>query len=240
VIHYGKLREAGWYGRGEGRPVGLMMKHPIPEEDMKIIREIENHLFSMMDPGVEWSELHILDDPDAGKKNIQELGEKIAVQNPELAATILKLAQTLYFGYSARGDVTDYFDTVLRIGGDRVKILLFALNLFSRGKGRDARIRAAKSAGISVLGRMIAEQMNLKDDLVRKVETGGLLSQLGRSLFLKARELGMDISDEFVEKYQAHVAGRLIDWLKLDPFLKELSNRRLSSLMRTPSPCRAS
>jgi hypothetical protein len=53
------------------------------------------------------------------------------------------------------------------------------------------------------------------------VETGGLLSQLGKNVLSKARELGADLSDEFINKYEVYLATRLIERLQLDPFLKE-------------------
>jgi hypothetical protein len=113
-----------------------------------------------------------------------------------------------------------FFDAVIRLGADRVKMLVFSLSLLALDKGGDARIRAAKSASISVIGKIIAEQMNLREDLVVQIEAGGLISQLGRGMLMKARDLGMEVSDEFVDKYENHMAARIIEWLDLDPFLK--------------------
>jgi hypothetical protein len=107
------------------------------------------------------------------------------------------------------------------MGAVRVKTLIFALSLFALGKSPEARMRAAKSASISVLSKMIAEAMGLNDDLVRKVEAGGLLSQLGKSVFMKARELGIPVSDDIMQRYDTHLAKVLVERLKLDPFLKK-------------------
>jgi hypothetical protein len=63
--------------------------------------------------------------------------------------------------------------------------------------------------------------MNLKDECIRRVETGGLLSQLGKNVFMKSRELGADLSDEFIQKYEVYMATTLIERLNLDPFLKK-------------------
>jgi hypothetical protein len=197
------------------------MDTKIPEEDEKIIQAIEDNILSGMKLGFDMSELNILDDVNASQRKIQELGVKIAVDNPELAASIMGVAHSIYFDRSPHGGVPDFFDAVMRMGADRVKVLIFSLALFSLGKGPDARLRAAKSASIGILGRIIAAQMNLNDECVRRVETGGLLSQLGKNVLSKARELGADISDEFIQKYEAYLAGRLIDRLKLDPFLKK-------------------
>jgi hypothetical protein len=197
------------------------METEISEDDAKVIRAIEDRVFSGIKLGIDLSELNVLDDVNASKRTIQELGTRIAVNNTELAATILEIAHSIYFDRSPHGDVPDFFDAVMRMGADRVKVLIFSLTLFSLGKGPEARMRAAKSASIGVLGRIIAEQMNLKDECVRRVETGGLLSQLGKNVFMKTRELGADISDEFIQKYEVYLAGTLIDRLKLDPFLKK-------------------
>jgi len=193
----------------------------IPEEDAKILQSIQEQIYSKMNLGFDLSELDILNDVNTSKQKIQELGVKIAVNNTELSAAILEIAHSIYFDRSPRGDVPDFFDAVMRMGADRVKVLMFSLALFSLGKGPEARLRAAKSASIGILGRVIAQQMNLKDECVRRVETGGLLSQLGKNVFMKARELGMNLSDEFILKYELHLATVLIDRLKLDPFLKK-------------------
>ncbi len=198
-----------------------MMDTVIPEEDAKVIHAIEDRIFSSMRLGFDLSELDILDDVNASKRKIEELGEKIAVSNAELAATIQEIAHSIYFDYSSHGDVPDFFDAVMRLGADRVRALVFSLSLFSLGKGPEARLRAAKSASIGILGRIIAKQMNLDDECVRRVETGGLLSQLGKNVLMKARELGADLSDEFIKKYEVYLATLLIERLKLDPFLKE-------------------
>lgn len=195
------------------------MKNIVKEEDLKIFKKIEARIFSKINLDIDWSELSILDDVNASKSKIQKIGAKIAVNNVEMSAAILRIAQSIYFGGGSPGRVPDFFDAVMRLGADRVKILLFALSLFALGKGPEARLRAAKSASICVLGRIIAEQMNLKDELVRKVEAGGLLSRLGKSLLLKARELGMTITDDFIEKNEVNLANIIVERLELDPFL---------------------
>lgn len=190
------------------------------EEELKIIRTVEKGIFSKLNIGFDWSELDILNDPDTPKRRIAELGTKIAAHNPELSVAIFAIANSVYFGHNPLGKSPDFFDAVIRLGADRIKIMIFALTLFSLGKGPEARLRAAKSASISILGRMIADAMNLKDDLVRKIEAGGLLSQLGNSVLMKAREMGMPVSDAIIVKYQQRVAITIIEKLKLDPFLK--------------------
>ncbi len=197
------------------------MKDAIADEDLRTIKIIEGKIFSSMNVGVDFAELDILDDVNASKRKLQELGTKIAINNTELSATILEIGRSIYFGHSVQGYIPDFYDAVIRMGADRVKLLIFSLTLFSLGKSPEAKQRAAKSASIGVLGRIIAEEMNLADEMVRKVETGGLLSQLGKNIFMKARELGMDISDALIENYETYLATRIIEKLHLDPFLKK-------------------
>ena len=200
----------------------------LTEKDQDLLRDVEERIFARINPGFDLAELNILDDVNASRKSIQDLGVQISVSNPEIASTVMEIARSIYFGHSLQGEVRDFFDEVIRLGADRVKLLVFSLSLFSLSKTPEARQRAAKSAAISVLGRMIAEQMDLKADLVRKIEAGGLLSQLGRNLLMKARELGMPLTDDFIERHESDMACRIIDHLKLDPFLKKTFD--LSSL----------
>jgi hypothetical protein len=197
------------------------MNTTIPEEDEKILHAIEDNIFASMALGFKLEELDVLDNANASKKSLQDLGVKIATGNTELAATLLEIAHSLYFSHNPQGDVPDFFDAVIRLGADRVKVLLFSLALFALGKGPEARLRAAKSTSIGILGKLIAEQMNLKEEYIRRVETGGLLSQLGKNVLSKARELGAPLSDEFIIKYEVYLAARLIERLELDPFLKK-------------------
>ncbi len=193
----------------------------IADEDLKKLNLIQSRMFSSLNIGVEFAELDVLDDVNASKRKLQELGTKLAVNNTELSVTILEIARSIYFGHSVQGYVPDFYDAVIRMGADRVKLLIFSLSLFALGKSPAAKQRAAKSASIGVLGRIIAEEMNLSDQMVRKVETGGLLSQLGKNMFMKAREVGMQISDALVENYSTYLASRIIEKLNLDPFLKK-------------------
>jgi HDOD domain len=194
----------------------------IPLEDLRKLKIIESKIFSSMTLGVEIAEFNILDDVNASKRKLQELGTKLAVNNTELSVTILEIARSIYFGHSVQGYVPDFYDAVIRMGGDRVKLLIFSLSLFALKKSPAAKQRAAKSASIGVLGRIIAEEMNLSDEMVRKVETGGLLSQLGKNIFMKAREVGMELSDDLIENYDTYLATRIIDKMHLDPFLKNV------------------
>ena len=197
-----------------------IMKDNISNEDLRTVKIIESKIFSSMNLGVEFAELDILDDVNASKRRLQELGTKLAVNNTELSTTILEIARSIYFGHSVQGYVPDFYDAVIRMGADRVKLLIFSLTLFSLGKSPAAKLRAAKSASIGVLGRIIAEEMSLADQMVRKVETGGLLSQLGKNIFMKAREMGMEISDALIKNYDTYLATRIIEKMHLDPFLK--------------------
>jgi len=190
-------------------------------EELVLMEKVQERIFSSINLGVDIAELNILDDVNASKRKIQELGSKIAVNNTELSVTILEIAHSIYFGHSLQGDVPDFFDAVIRMGADRVKILIFSLTLFALGKGPEAQMRAAKSASISILGRMIAEQMGLRDELVRRVETGGLLSKLGSNILLKAREMGVPISDETITRCEMPLATAILERLGLDPFLKK-------------------
>jgi HDOD domain len=198
------------------------MTNSIPYEDLKSLENIESAIFSRMNLGLDFSELNILDDVNVSKRKLQDLGVKISVDNPEVAATLLKIAHSIYFNRMSHGEVPDFFSAVILMGAERVKLLLFSVSLFFLDKGPAARKRAAKSASIGILGRLIAEEMNMKDELVQKVETGGLISQLGGNILMKAREMGMDIADDFIQRNQGHLAARIIDRLGLDPSLKQV------------------
>jgi len=204
------------------------MTDSISDEDLKLLEKIENVIFSRINLGIDFSELNILDDLNVSKRKLQELGAKISVNNAEVAATLLEIAHSIYFNRMIHGEVPDFFNAVMLMGAERVKLLIFSVSLFFLEKGSAARQRAAKSASIGVLGRIIAEEMNIKDELVRKVEMGGLLSQLGKNIFMKAREMGMNIADDFIQKNEGHLAARIIDRLGLDPSLKQTLD--LSSL----------
>ena len=197
------------------------MEQALTAEELELISKVQEQVFKSINLGVNIAELNILDDVNASRRQIQDLGSKIAVNNTELSVTILEIAQAVYFGRSLKGDVEDFFDAVIRMGADRVKLLIFSLTLFAMEKGPGARMRAAKSAGISVLGRMIAEQMGLRDDVVRKIEAGGLLSQLGKNMLLKAREMGLQISDETIRRCEIPLAAAIHERMGLDPFLKK-------------------
>ena len=197
-------------------------KENIPEEDLKFLTDIEGRLFSSLKLGFDLRRLNILDDVNVSRSKIEELGSEIAAYHPEISTTILRIAHSIYFSRDIKAQAADFFDAVIHMGADRVKITIFALTLFSLERSRQSRIRAAKSAGIAMIGKAIAEQMNMKEEYVGKVEAGGLFCQLGKNIFLKMRELGLRISEDFIRKYETYMSLAVINKLQLAPFLKKV------------------
>jgi hypothetical protein len=194
------------------------------EDDLKIVREVGEKVFTSIHLGVDFSQLSVLDDVNASRRAIQRIGEDIGAKNPEVIGRILGVADSAYFGHYRLRDEEDFFEAVMRLGADRVKVLLLCFILFSLGGSKADRMRAAKTYSVSILARILAHDMSLAEEVVRKIETGALISQLGPSLFYKARELGMEISDDFIDRYKTELSTIFVDRFELDPFYKRFTD----------------
>jgi hypothetical protein len=74
-----------------------------------------------------------------------------------------------------------------------------------------------------MLGKMLAKQMGMKDEDVKKVELGGLFLKVGKVfMLLYERQRGEPLDRAFVSKYYRYLGSKMVERFKLPDFLREV------------------
>ncbi len=190
------------------------------EKDLALLQEIEEKVIRQVDLGFSFDALEILDHEDTAKSKIEELKGKLG---PGIVTRLFGLGNSFYYGRLRAGNFTNFSEVILRLGMEPSKIYIHALSLFFQNPHHDFRVLAARSFLISSLGRMLAAQMGLKEEEIRKVELGGLFLKIGKVyMLLYEHKQKTKLEESFVSRCYPLLTLRVVDFFKLPEFLKEL------------------
>jgi hypothetical protein len=74
-----------------------------------------------------------------------------------------------------------------------------------------------------MLGKMLAKQMGMKEEDVKRVELGGLFLKVGKVfMLLYERQSGEPLERAFVTKYYRYLGSKMVERFKLPDFLLEV------------------
>jgi hypothetical protein len=197
------------------------------EKDFALLGEIEEKVIKKVDLGYNFMALEILDQKETTKNKIEELQ---GILGPGIVTRLLGLGNSIYYGRIRAGKFTDFGEVVLRLGMEPSKVYILSLSLFFLNPHKDFTVLAARSFLISFLGKMLAMQMGLKEEEIKKVELAGLFLNIGK-VFMLLYEHGQKtkLQESFISRYYPILGMRLVDFFKLPEFLKEVFS---SSLFR--------
>lgn len=168
--------------------------------------------------------LSILDDVEVGQDEIENLKSRLGA---DVFIHLSNIANSAYYGSLKMGAVNHFFDIVNRIGMQYTKALIiqFASHRLARG-GREAEIIFAKNFAASVLGRIMAHDLNFRDEGARKVELACLLSGVGALMMTVYRNHyhteDFVLSDDFIEQNHMYLTERIIRRFQLPEYLHEM------------------
>ncbi len=198
-----------------------MEPNPIQDEkELALLQEIEETVMKRVDLGFGFEALKILDREDASKSKIEELKGMLG---PGIVTRLLGLGNSYYYGRLRAGKFTNFSEVVLRLGIEPSKVYILALSLFFQNSHQDFRVLAARSFLISFLGKMLAAQMRLNEEEIRKVELGGLFLKIGKFfMLLYEHKQKIKLEESFVSRCYPYLTERVVDFFKLPEFLKGL------------------
>jgi hypothetical protein len=173
-----------------------------------------------VDLGFNFEVLDIFDREDTTKNEIEELQ---GLLGSGIVTRLLGLGNSIYYGRLRAGKFTDFGEVVLRLGMEPSKIYILSLSLFFLNPHKDFTVLAARSFLISFLGKILAIQMGLKEEEIKKVELGGLLLNIGKVfMLLYEHKQKIELAESFISRYTPFLGLRVVDFFKLPEFLKEL------------------
>ena len=190
------------------------------EEDLQILTEIEETVMNNINLGFDAQVLETLDREDVTKKEIEALKEVIS---KDIVIRLFSVGNSIYYGRLRAGKFSDFSEIILRLGMEPAKVYILSLSSFFMKHDEEFTSLAARSFIISMLGKMLAKQMGMKEEDVKRVELGGLFLKVGKVfMLLYERQIGEALQREFVSKYYRYLGSKMVERFKLPDFLREV------------------
>lgn len=194
------------------------------EEILSILDMIEEKMLDAKTLGFSPEVLAILDNVEASNNEIEMLKFRIG---QDILMRIFNVANSAYYGSLKKGNLHTFYEVVTRLGMSHTKalIIIIAQQLLARD---DEEIEAifARSIASSVIGKILAQQFGMREDIAKKVELGGLFSEIGRMIIHVYKKLHAPnderIDEKFIEKYHPYLTERIIDAFGLPAYLKTI------------------
>jgi hypothetical protein len=197
-----------------------------------ILAKIENRMLNKVNLGFNPEVLDILDNVEASNEEIERI--KMRISN-EILIRLFSIANSAYYGSLKKGTIRTFTEVVSRVGMNHTKALIIILSLHIMAQGdKDVEIVFARSFATSVLGKVLAREFSIRDDMAKRVELGGLLLEIGKIMMILYRKFRKpdedDIDDEFIDTYHAYLGEKTIDRFALPDYLKPMVHSTCLSL----------
>jgi hypothetical protein len=194
------------------------------KEIIDLLDAIEEKMIDKVTLGFSPGILAILDNMEASNHEIEMLKARIG---NEILMRIFNIANSAYYGSLRKGSIYTFYEVVTRLGMSHTKALIIILGLqLLASDDKEIEVIFARSFASSVMGKVIAQQFGMRDDSVKKVELGGLFSEIGKMIIVLYKKLHAPederIDEKFIDKYQAYLAERIIDKFALPDYLKTM------------------
>jgi hypothetical protein len=194
------------------------------EDINNLLDEIEVKMIDKVTLGFSPEVLGILDNVEASNQEIELLKARIG---NEILMRVFNIANSAYYGSLRKGSIYTFYEVVTRLGMNHTKalIIILALQIMARGD-KEIEVIFARSFASSVMGKILAQQFGMREDNAKRVELGGLFSEIGKMIFLLYKKLHAPddekIDDDFIDKYHPYLAERIIEKFALPDYLKQM------------------
>jgi hypothetical protein len=193
------------------------------EEINNLLDEIEEKMIDKVTLGFSPEVLGILDNVEASNSEIELLKARIG---NEILMRVFNIANSAYYGSLRKGSIYTFYEVVTRLGMNHTKalIIILALQIMAHDD-KEIEVIFARSFASSVMGKILAQQFGMREDNAKRVELGGLFSEIGKMIFLLYKRLHAPdderIDDDFIDKYHPYLAERIIEKFALPDYLKQ-------------------
>ncbi len=194
------------------------------EEILSLLDVIEEKMLDAETLGFSPDVLAILDNVEASNNEIEMLKFRIG---QEILMKIFNVANSAYYGSLKKGTIHTFYEVVTRLGMSHTKALIIILaQQYLARDDEKVEVIFARSFAASIIGKILAQQMGLREDLAKKVELGGLFSEIGRMILHVYKKLHAPdderIDEIFIDKYSPYLTERIIDVFALPDYLKAM------------------
>ncbi len=193
------------------------------DEVLRLLDVIEDKMINKETLGFAPEVLDVLDNVEAGVQEIEMIKMQIS---SEILMLVFRIANSAYYKNIAKGKTSNFFEVVTRLGMSHVKVLIIilALKILARDD-KELEIIFVRSFVSAVFGKILAQQFGLREDNAKKVELGGLFSEIGKMFILLYKKLHAAdderINEYFIKTYHPYLAERIIEIFNLPDYLKQ-------------------
>ncbi|HQM45340.1 MAG TPA: HDOD domain-containing protein [Smithellaceae bacterium] len=194
------------------------------EEVVGLLDTIEKQMMNEQAMGFSPEVLAILDNIEASNNEIEMLKFHIG---HDVLMRVFSFANSAYYGSLSKGSIHTFYEVVSRLGMSHTKalIIIIALHLLAH-EDEEVETIFARCFASAVMGKIFAEQVGMRDDTAKKVELGGLFSEIGRMIIHVYKKIHAQdderIDDIFTDNYHPYLTERLIDAFALPDYLKTM------------------
>jgi HD-like signal output (HDOD) protein len=194
------------------------------EEIVSLLDAIEEKMIDKVTLGFSPEVLGILDNVEASNQEIEMLKARIG---NEILMRVFNIANSAYYGSLRKGSIYTFYEVVTRLGMNHTKalIIILALQIISRDD-KEIEVIFARSYASSVLGKILAQQFGMREDNAKRVELGGLFSEIGKMIIVLYKKLhAVDdkrIDEAFIKKYHPYLSERIIEKFSLPDYLNQM------------------
>jgi hypothetical protein len=194
------------------------------DEILALLDTIEVKMLNKETLGFSPEALLVLDNVEASSQEIEMLKARIS---SEITIRIFNIANSAYYGSLRKGSIYTFYEVVTRLGMNHTKalIIILALQILARDD-QEIEVIFARSFASSVLGKILAQQFGLREENAKKIELGGLFSEIGKMIILLYKKFhALDderIDENFIKKYHLYLTERIVEMFALPDYLMQM------------------
>ena len=191
----------------------------ITEEDRQKADLIFAETLGKVTLGFDPAVLKILDDPESSDEDREAIKNKIG---QEIVMRLMGLADSAYLGNIRHGKAASFAATVLRLGTIYVKIFMIGFALLALARDERSKAVLAKSFSAAIFGKLLAEQLNWRQESAQQAEICCLFLEIGKVLMhLYERTTGEALPDDFIERCHWLLALKIAEKFELPEYIGE-------------------
>jgi hypothetical protein len=194
------------------------------DEIVVLLDTIEEKMIDKVTLGFSPEVLGVLDNVEASNYEIELLKARIG---NEILTRIFNIANSAYYGSLRKGSIYTFYEVVTRLGMNHTKalIIILALQILARDD-KEIEVIFARSYASSVIGKILAQQFGMREDNAKRVELGGLFSEIGKMILVLYKKLHAPddkrFDNDFINKYHPYLAERIVEKFALPDYLKQM------------------
>ncbi len=190
-------------------------------EEREILLDMQEKFLETMGLGFDPKAMQILDNEDSAQREIESIKDML---NPPISARLYGVGNSVYYGRMRKGNVSSFFDVVMRLGTVHTKMYIIVLSLLQMASSADTRRFLARSIATSIMGKIVADKMGLSHGAASRAELAGLFLDIGKMVALTygEKEQKYRPAEDFPDRFNLFIGLKVVELFRLPPYLNDI------------------